>query len=155
MACGLVDTKPLSEPQCWYIVNWTLRNKLQWNFNRNSKIFIKKIHLNVSSVKCRPFHLGLNVSAAMTTQWQALLCRMELNMSAFCSIPKYWFDLYHDLQFIVSPVYIIHCSVQCNAFQSIIYGINLWWLGVIWDCDAIINIDNGCGKCEIPIGSAI
>ena len=22
--------------QCWYIVNWVLRNKLQWNFNRNS-----------------------------------------------------------------------------------------------------------------------
>ena len=26
--------------QCWVIVNWTLRNKLQWNFNKNSKLFI-------------------------------------------------------------------------------------------------------------------
>ena len=26
--------------QCWNIVNWTLRNKLQWNLNRNSNIFI-------------------------------------------------------------------------------------------------------------------
>ena len=26
--------------QCWNIVNWTLRNKLQWIFNRNSYIFI-------------------------------------------------------------------------------------------------------------------
>ena len=25
--------------QCWDIVNWTLRNKLQWNFNRYSNIF--------------------------------------------------------------------------------------------------------------------
>ena len=25
--------------QCWNIVNWTLRNKLQWNLNRNSYIF--------------------------------------------------------------------------------------------------------------------
>ena len=25
--------------QCWDIVNWTLKNKLQWNFNRNSYIF--------------------------------------------------------------------------------------------------------------------
>ena len=32
--------------QCWNIVNWTFRNKLQWNFNRNSNIFIKE---NVSS----------------------------------------------------------------------------------------------------------
>ena len=29
--------------QCWDIVNWTPKNKLQWNFNRNSYIFIKKI----------------------------------------------------------------------------------------------------------------
>ena len=26
--------------QCWNIVNWTLRNKLQWNSNQNTKIFI-------------------------------------------------------------------------------------------------------------------
>ena len=26
--------------QCWNIINWTLGNKLQWNFNRNSNIFI-------------------------------------------------------------------------------------------------------------------
>ena len=29
--------------QCWNIVNWTPRNKLQWNLNRNSYIFI---HVN-------------------------------------------------------------------------------------------------------------
>ena len=28
--------------QCWFIVNWTLTNKLQWNFNRNSSIFIQE-----------------------------------------------------------------------------------------------------------------
>ena len=28
--------------QCWNIVNWTLRNKLQWNFNRNSNIFTQE-----------------------------------------------------------------------------------------------------------------
>ena len=28
--------------QCWNIVNKTLRNKLQWNFNRNSNIFIQE-----------------------------------------------------------------------------------------------------------------
>ena len=26
--------------QCWVIVNWTLTNKLQWNFNQNTKFFI-------------------------------------------------------------------------------------------------------------------
>ena len=31
--------------QCWVIANWTLSNKLQWNFNHNSKLFI---HENAS-----------------------------------------------------------------------------------------------------------
>ena len=33
--------------QCWNIVNWTTRNKLQWNFNQNSYICIKNLFLNV------------------------------------------------------------------------------------------------------------
>ena len=28
--------------QCWNIVNWTIRNKLQWNSNRNLNIFIQE-----------------------------------------------------------------------------------------------------------------
>ena len=37
--------------QCWVIVNWTLRNKLQWNFNQNTKFFI---HENLSeNVVCQ------------------------------------------------------------------------------------------------------
>ena len=28
--------------QCWNIVNWTLRNKVQWNLNQKSYIFIKE-----------------------------------------------------------------------------------------------------------------
>ena len=28
--------------QSWHIVNWTLGNKLQWNFNRNSNVFIEE-----------------------------------------------------------------------------------------------------------------
>ena len=31
--------------QCWFTVNWTLRNKLQWNFNQNTKLCI---HINAS-----------------------------------------------------------------------------------------------------------
>ena len=28
--------------QCWNVVNWTLGNKRQWNFNRNTYIFIQE-----------------------------------------------------------------------------------------------------------------
>ena len=44
--------------QCWNIVNWTLRNKLQWNFNRNSNIFIQNAFENavceMASIWSRP-----------------------------------------------------------------------------------------------------
>ena len=41
MACRLVGAKPLSEPML-DVVNWTLKNKLQWNSNLNSYIFIQE-----------------------------------------------------------------------------------------------------------------
>ena len=41
MVYRLVGAKPLSKP-IWNIVNWTLGYKLQWNFNRNSNIFIQE-----------------------------------------------------------------------------------------------------------------
>ena len=47
--------------QCWHFVNWTRGNKLQWNFYRNSNIFIKEMHLKTLSRIWRPFCLGLNV----------------------------------------------------------------------------------------------
>ena len=45
--------------QCWNIVNWTLRNKLQWNFNRTSYIFIQENALvnvvcEMASILSRP-----------------------------------------------------------------------------------------------------
>ena len=36
---------------CWNIVNWTLGNKLQWNFNRNLNIFIQEMRLK--NVVCK------------------------------------------------------------------------------------------------------
>ena len=43
MACRLFGTKPSHYlNQCWNIVNWALMNKVQWNLNRNSYIFIQE-----------------------------------------------------------------------------------------------------------------
>ena len=39
MACRLACAKLLSEPMI-NIIDWTLRNKFQWNIDRNSYIFI-------------------------------------------------------------------------------------------------------------------
>ena len=50
MACRLVGAEPLSEPMLEYGY-WTLRNKFQWNLNRNQYIFI---HENAcKSVVCK------------------------------------------------------------------------------------------------------
>ena len=62
IACRLVGTKPLSVNQCWNIVNWNIRSKLRWNFNRNWYISLKKkMHLKILSAKWRPCCLSLNV----------------------------------------------------------------------------------------------
>ena len=41
MACHLYGAKPLSKPVLGYC-KLTLRNKLQWNFNQNTKLFIQE-----------------------------------------------------------------------------------------------------------------
>ena len=41
--------------QCWVIVNWTLRNKLQWNFDQNT---FMKMYLKILSAKRHPFCPG-------------------------------------------------------------------------------------------------
>ena len=43
--------------QCWNIVNWTLRNKRQWNLNRNSNIHenaLEKVVCGIASILSRP-----------------------------------------------------------------------------------------------------
>ena len=40
--------------QCWNIVNWTPRNKLQWNFHRNSYIFIQENPFENGAILSRP-----------------------------------------------------------------------------------------------------
>ena len=59
MACRLYGAKPsLSKPMLGYW-NLDLINKLQWNFNQNTNIFIHKRHLKSSSAKWRQFCPGL------------------------------------------------------------------------------------------------
>ena len=59
MACRLVGTKTLSEPML-EIVNLTLWNKIQWNINQNSYVFIQETASeNLIWENC----LGLNMSS--------------------------------------------------------------------------------------------
>ena len=43
-------------------IKWTIRNKLKWNFNQNTKLFIhENASENIVCAKCQPFGLGLDV----------------------------------------------------------------------------------------------
>ena len=83
--------------QCWIIVNWSLRNKLQWNFNRNSNIFIQENALEhvvceMASILSRPQCVNGLIVSALCCSWFVLLILTEL----FCSVslfPKYAFHL--------------------------------------------------------------
>ena len=46
--------------QCWDIVNWTRRNKLQRNINKFHTFSSMKMHMKMLFGKWRPFCLGLN-----------------------------------------------------------------------------------------------
>ena len=55
LACRLFGAKPLLE----LIVNWSLRNKLQWNLNQNKKLFIQekafqKVVCEMAAILSRP-----------------------------------------------------------------------------------------------------
>ena len=74
MACRLVGAKPLSEPML-DVVNWTLRDKLQWNLYRNSNIFIQantfeSVVCEIAAILSRP--------QCVKTKYKALVCRYGL-----------------------------------------------------------------------------
>ena len=48
IACFAYSASSQYLNQCWVIVNWTLRNKLQWKFNQNTKFSFTKMLLKIS-----------------------------------------------------------------------------------------------------------
>ena len=54
--------------QCWNIVNWTLGNKLQWNFNRNSSIFIEEN--TFENVVCEMLYISSRPQCVNSCCWE-------------------------------------------------------------------------------------
>ena len=84
--------------QCWNILNWTLRNKLRWNFNSNSYIFIQENVSELSPGKLPPFCLGLNMIISIgllfsirTSQINSYCCSLSC-----CQICSYNICIFHD-----------------------------------------------------------
>ena len=100
MACRLDGAKLLSD-QCWNIVNWTLRNKIQWNFNRNSYIFIQENALEnvvceVASFLSRPQCVKLLAHCCTScTSWKKMRYayirhRVHKFLTLYISVIQWW-----------------------------------------------------------------
>ena len=72
--------------QCWNIVDWTLRNKLQWNLNQNSHIFIQenafeKVIWKMAAILSRPLCVKILSSLVQVIVFEiAATSGNELNM---------------------------------------------------------------------------
>ena len=75
IACHLFGAKPLSKPMLG-IVNWTLGNKLQWNSNQNTKLFIHENAFENIVCEMAAFCLGLDVLMCGLT----VPCTMSLHI---------------------------------------------------------------------------
>ena len=53
--------------QCWLIITWTPRSKINWNVILNSDIFGQEMYFKMSPVKLGPFCQGHNCGAAIVT----------------------------------------------------------------------------------------
>ena len=63
------------------IVNWTLRNKLQWNVNPNSYIFIQETAFEYVIRKMAAICIGLNMLNSIT---------LHNDVIKWKKIPRYW-----------------------------------------------------------------
>ena len=74
--------------QCCLIVNWTLRNKFQWNFNKNSEVFIHENSLE--NVICKMVNIlsrgrwVINNSDLILINNQNDVLRFEAHLSVVC-----------------------------------------------------------------------
>ena len=88
--------------QCWNIVHWTLGNKLQWNFNRNSYSFIQENAFQ-NIWKWGPFCLSLNVLMVIT---DALL------PIGWWKYQKWWPPTRSWVPFLMAQVTAYYCGIH-------------------------------------------
>ena len=90
MACRLFGTKSFCELMLAYCqLDVTLINKLQWNINGNSSIFIEKMLLNVSSPKWQPFCLSPIVWTTLSISGLSNMMTDGEFLRTSCGSPNY------------------------------------------------------------------
>ena len=120
MACSLFDAKHYLN-ECWPIASWTLKNKLQWHFNRNSNIFTEdnifwyivcKMLTTMSLPRC------VNQSQATTNHTKAVTtCILGMNCTCFSdNIHSHCIDMSVMADQINNNC--TACAMTCSSYQQ-------------------------------------
>ena len=100
--------------QSWVIVNWTLRNKLNRNFNQNIKFSFTKMHRIVSSAKWRQFCLGGLRPIMLYIDWCCILHERFFKTHGSLSVIRF-----HRIGYCCGHMY-VHCI--CYILMKAGYG---------------------------------
>ena len=116
--------------QRWNFVNWTLRNKLQWNFKWNSNIFIQEnmfecIICGMAAILSQPEcsspgeqQCCIPLIQLAHWDWDKMAAILQTTISnAFSWIKMYWFRF--KFHWILLPI--VHLKIFQLWFR--------WWLG--------------------------
>ena len=124
MACRLFCAKPLCKPVLGYC-QLDPRNKLHWNFNQNTKLFIHENTSEISSVKWRPYCPGVDELTWMVMK--------DCSQSPFRTSDKFFITKFLKFFLLIWTCEVSTCTwlVLINAFISVIMR---WWWSVTENC---------------------
>ena len=97
--------------RCWDVVNWTLKNKLQWNFSRSYDIFIQE-----------------NVFEAIVCEMAAILSRPQCVNMCVCAYAGY---IYGPLVMQLGCISCV-CNALANGHLHSICLIGTYTIGYEW-----------------------
>ena len=119
--------------QCWNIVNWNLRNKIQWNLKWNSYISIQENAFENVTCKMAAFLFGLNVlTYCHFCKMVAFLFRPQ------CSNIVTFQNIIH-IHSMNSLCQYIQMSFCCFPIQRVFYEFIVWSLSCTWHWHPIYN----------------
>ena len=126
---------------CWNIVNWTLRNKLQWNLIEILIFSFKKMLLKVSSVMLPPFCLGLNV-----LNYNLIIC-VKISLSSYHFNPhvitlgyntivlydnNILYDIHHHLKVLIFIEYVTNLMMRNQLVYEAMVSFQFHKVKYVW-----------------------
>ena len=95
--------------QCWNAVNWTLKNKLKWNFNPNSNIFIQENAFEsavceMAAILSRPQCVNIKGKSCQFEEFDQIMVLMDISdfMCICCNR-----NIYQYIAYVYIYVYIM------------------------------------------------